>query len=121
LYIVDYFQINREVFAKRLDGFALECTRSSAVHYTDVARGTADAALECTRKQNLEIAVAYGLVTEAGGVMVTLDGASLGQKLYRAFSQDRHTPIITAATRELADDIIQHIMSHGALPEEYVR
>jgi fructose-1,6-bisphosphatase/inositol monophosphatase family enzyme len=121
LYIDDYFQVNREVFAQRLEGFKLECTGSSAVHYTDVARGAADAAMECTRKQNLEIAVAYGLVTESGGVMVTLDGVSLGQRSYRAFSQDRHTPLVAAATSELAGDIIQRIISRGAVPRGDLR
>lgn len=121
LYIDDYFQVNREVFAKRLDGFQLECAGSSAVHYTEVARGAADAAMECTRKQNLEIAVAYGLVTESGGVMVTLDGVSLGQRSYRAFSQDKHTPLVAAATGELAGDIIRRINSRGAVPEGDIR
>ncbi|HVU70141.1 MAG TPA: hypothetical protein VHD63_23625 [Ktedonobacteraceae bacterium] len=41
--------------------------------------------------------------------MITLEGISLGNQLYRTFSQDKHTPIITAATRELADAIIKHI------------
>ncbi len=109
LYVDDYFAINRSVFVSNLSDFDLQCTHSSAVHYADVAQGTADAALECTRKQNLEIATAYGLITESGGVMITLEGISLGNQLYRTFSQDKHTPIITAATRELADAIIKHI------------
>ena len=121
LYIDDYFQVNREVFAKGLAEFKLECTGSSAVHYTDVARGTADAAMECTRKQNLEIAVAYGLITEAGGFMMTLDGISLGHRSYKTFSQDRHTPLVAAATSELASNIIRRIISRGAVPEEDIR
>ncbi len=111
IYVDDYFGVNRELFAKGLAGFNIECTHPSAVHYTDVARGAADAALECTRKQNLEIAVAYGLVTEAGGVMLTLDKTSLEHRHYRTFSQDKHTPVVTASTLELAYDIIQHIAS----------
>jgi len=111
IYIDDYFEVNRELFAKRLAGFNIQSAHSSAVHYTDVARGAADAALECTRKRNLEIAVAYGLVTEAGGVMLTLDKTSLEHRHYRTFSQDKHTPIVTASTLELADDIIRYIAS----------
>jgi fructose-1,6-bisphosphatase/inositol monophosphatase family enzyme len=42
-------------------------------------------ALECTRKGNLEIAVAYGLIREAGGVMTTADGEDLGPKGYQTF------------------------------------
>ncbi len=116
IYIDDYFEINRQVFSENLAGFNLKCTRSSAVHYADVARGTADAALECTRKQNLEIAAAYGLVTEAGGVMLTLDGISLEHRYYTTFSQDKHTPIVTASTLALAHAIIRHVANKEASP-----
>ncbi|MBA2391893.1 MAG: hypothetical protein H0V70_04030 [Ktedonobacteraceae bacterium] len=111
IYIDNYFEVNRELFAKSLAGFNIQCMYSSAVHYTDVAMGTVDAVLECTRKQNLEIAVAYGLVIEAGGVMLTLDKTSLKYRHYNTFSQDKHTPIVTASTLGLANDIIRHITS----------
>ena len=109
IYVDDHFEVNRELFTKGLAEFNIQCARSSAVHYTDVARGVADAALECTRKQNLEIAVAYGLITEAGGAMLTLDKASLEHRDYRTFSQDKHTPVVTASNVELAYDIIRHV------------
>ena len=109
VYIDEYFEINRETFSKKLKGFNTHYGGSSAVYYADVASGAADLALECTRKNNLEIAVAYGLETEAGAVMVGLDGASIGDKKYLEFGQSEKVPIITAATRELAEGLIEHI------------
>ena len=76
-----------------------------------MARGAADAALACKRKLNLEIADAYGLVTEAGGVMLTWDKTSLEHRHYWTFAQDEHTPIVTASTLALAYDIIRCIAS----------
>jgi len=113
IYIDEYFEVNRDQFSRRLIGFDTKSAYSSAVHYTDVAVGSADAALECTRKQNLEIAVAFGLISEAGGAMVTLDGVSLGRKLYRTFGQDEHIPVVTASTAELASSIINHINAYA--------
>ena len=109
IYIDEYFEVNRETFSKKLKGFNTHYGGSSAVYYADVASGAADLALECTRKNNLEIAIAYGLEMEAGAVMVGLDGASLGDKKYLEFGQKEKVPIITAATRELAERLLEHI------------
>ncbi len=111
IYVDNNFEINRTLAARGLTECNLACENSSAVHYTDVAKGAADAALECTRKQNLEIAVAYGLIRESGGVMITLDEISLGNRHYQTFSQDKYTPIVTASTLKLAHNIVQHITS----------
>ena len=45
-------------------------TGSSAIAYVDIATGEAHINLEYTRKDNLEIAVAYGLLKEAGAVLI---------------------------------------------------
>ena len=113
IYIDEYFEINRNTFSNRLQSFKPKSrdfsAGSSAVHYADVASGTADLALECTRKNNLEIAIAYGLETEAGAVMVDLDGVTIGDKKYLEFGQKEKIPIITAATKELADRLLERI------------
>lgn len=113
IYIDEYFEINRDTFSNRLRDFKPKSrdfsAGSSSVHYADVASGAADLALECTRKNNLEIAIAYGLETEAGAVMVDLDGVSIGDKKYLEFGQKEKLPIITAATRELAEKLLEHI------------
>jgi fructose-1,6-bisphosphatase/inositol monophosphatase family enzyme len=82
---------------------------SSAVHYADLASGHADAVLECTRKGNIEIGVAYGLVREAGGVIKGIDGNEIGHERYLSYHQDDEYPIVGAASNNLADAIIAYI------------
>ena len=84
---------------------------ASAVYYMDLSSGRADLVIECTRKKNLEIAVAYGLVKEAGGVMVDEKGKSIGSQKYFDFGQkpDEHILVITAATIELVQDLIAYL------------
>lgn len=82
---------------------------SSAMHYAEVADGRIDAVIECTRKGNLEIATAYGIIKEAGGVMLDIEGNPLGTKKYREFGQNEKLLVITAATQELANEIINNI------------
>lgn len=85
---------------------------SSAVHYSDLANGQADAVLECTRKGNLEIGISYGLVKEAGGIMMGIQGEEIGYERYFSYHQDDEYPIISAASHDLAASIIEHIHNH---------
>lgn len=110
IYIDEYWEVNRNTFSKRLRGFHTEYLGSSAVYYVDLASGVADLVLECTRKANLEIAVAYGLVAEAGGVMVTENGIDLGQQRYLEFGRHHHEPIISASSEKLAEELLQFIL-----------
>jgi len=109
IYVDEYFDINRKTFSEKLQGFNIKYLLASCVYYVDVASGEADLALECTRKGNLEIAVAYGLIKEAGGVMVTCDGKSIGDRKYLEFGQSTHIPVITAATGELAINLLEYL------------
>lgn len=109
IYIDEYWDFNKKTFSEKLQGFNTDCLNSSAHHYLSLISGQADLVLECTRKGNLEIAVAYGLVTKAGGVMETLDGVSLGQKKYLKFGQDKNIAVITASTKQLARELIEYI------------
>lgn len=109
IYIDETFTINRTTFSQNLQTFSPKFLRASSVYYIDVVSGDADLALECTRKGNLELAVAYGLIKEAGGVMVTLDGVSLGSQRYLEFGQQSQIPVITAATPELAQALIEYL------------
>jgi fructose-1,6-bisphosphatase/inositol monophosphatase family enzyme len=106
-------EANRKTFSNKLQAFKPASrdfsAGSSAVHYADVASGAADLALESTRKDNLEIAIAYGLEMEAGAVMVGSDGKTIGDEKYLKFGQKESVPIITAATRELAERLIERI------------
>lgn len=87
-------------------GFVIPCLRSSAIHYADLAQGNVDGVIENTRKGNLEIAVAYPLVIEAGGVMVDLKGNSLKTQRYHKFGQLENVPVVSAATTKLARQIV---------------
>ncbi|MFA6392692.1 MAG: inositol monophosphatase family protein [Candidatus Paceibacterota bacterium] len=88
-------------------GFEINISKgSSAIDYVDLAIGEKDIVLECTRKNNLEIAVAYGLVKESGGVIVDLNGDDLGDKKYKEFGQKDHVMVITASTPELVSEMI---------------
>lgn len=106
------FQVNViGAVTEKLPGFDINCLKASAAHYSSVANGEVDGVIECTRKGNLEIATAYGLATEAGGVMVILDGESLGSKKYLEFGQGEreYIPVISAATASLARDLTDRI------------
>lgn len=106
-----YFDINLKTFASKLTELSKvsigtpETGGYSGVAYADIARGKLDLCLECTRKGNLELATGYGLIKEAGGTIILLDGTDLGRKRFLRFGQepDEHIPTIAAATRELAN------------------
>jgi len=94
-----------DVCKKLATGLKYSDVKSSSAHYADVASGEADLLIECTRKGNLEIAVAFPLIKESGGVVETMDGRCIGPKKYFTFSQEKsdwYTPVITAANPQLA-------------------
>lgn len=41
--------------------------------------------------------------------MINLDGQSLDELEYLKFGQDKHVPIITASTRELANELLSYL------------
>ncbi len=101
--------IIHDTFVSKLRGYRTKSMVSSAVHYADLVSGETDLVLEATGKYNLEKAVAYGLIVEAGGVLVELDGTSIGPKKYWSFGQKDYIPVIGASTQELAKELIKHI------------
>lgn len=110
IYIDEGYEINRETFLKPLAGFNIApCEMASSLYYADVAEGLADFSLECTRKGNLEIAAAYGLIREAGGAIVGLEGVDIGSQKYLEFGQKEKIPVVTAANEELAQRLIKFL------------
>jgi fructose-1,6-bisphosphatase/inositol monophosphatase family enzyme len=107
--IDEYFDLNIKTFTENLQGLRTQCLKASSAHYMSVANGEAGLALECTRKGNLEIASAYGLIKEAGGVIVDMEGNSIGDKKFLLFGQKEKLPIITAANNKLAQALLNHI------------
>ena len=76
----------------------------------DLAEGKAELVLECTRKNNLEIAIAFGLINESGGIIMGINGESIIKKDYLSFGQDKYLPIISSCTKELGKDLIKKII-----------
>ena len=79
---------------------------SAAISYVDIASGQADLEVEVTRKRNLEQMIAYGLITEAGGVMVDENGKSIGNQRYLRWGQEESRLLVTAATPTLAHNFL---------------
>lgn len=106
------FQVNVVgSITERLAGFDITTLHVIAAHHSSLVNGEADAVIDSTRKRNLEIATSFGLISEAGGAMVTLDGISLGNKKYLEFGQGQgeYIPVISAATGPLARRLVERI------------
>jgi len=95
-----------EKMVSKLQNFPITVLKSSAINYADLIDGKVEAVIEGTRKGNLEIAVAYSLVTEAGGVMVDIKGESLGSKFYLNYAQKEHLPVISVCNTTVAKELI---------------
>ncbi len=100
-----------KTFLSKLRGFNLVEHYASQTHYVGVASGEAAVALEFTRKGNLEIAVGFGLVKEAGGGIVDIEGRDLGEMRYLEFGQGEgeHIPIVIACTNELGVEVAKYL------------
>lgn len=103
----EYFAFNRELYLPILKHAHQIREFSAESRYVDVATGDADLGLESSRKGNLEIAAAYGIIREAGGVIVDQHGQDIGSQAYEKFGQDEQVPVITAATPELAGQLVE--------------
>ncbi|QQG44019.1 MAG: hypothetical protein HYW86_04105 [Candidatus Roizmanbacteria bacterium] len=93
----------------KLINFNTSFTLSSCIQYADLANGAVDGVIECTRKGNLEIAAAYPLINEAGGVMVTKDAIQLGESKYNEFGQKDHFLVFSACTMGFAKSLLSFI------------
>jgi fructose-1,6-bisphosphatase/inositol monophosphatase family enzyme len=106
----DAYSINNELFTEQLMRAGRErplCFKASCVSYVKLARGDLHAVAECTRKGNLEIAVSYPLTREAGGVVVTQDGQSIGDHHILHWNQNRHELVLSVANQPLAIDMLR--------------
>jgi fructose-1,6-bisphosphatase/inositol monophosphatase family enzyme len=109
LYIDEHWEINRKIFSEKLKRFNVSDLRSFAAYFADLASGNVDAVLGCTRKDNLEPAIGFGLTQEAGGIIVAIDGSNWSDKRYGKFGQDVQIPFVAAATNELAKQILDYL------------
>mgnify|MGYP000166692980 FL=1 len=82
---------------------------SAAYEMALVASGTAVAYI-CDRQKQHELGAGYALVKGAGGVAVDWDGQDLGPRAYDFASQ---TPVILAANRAIADQVLELLRKAG--------
>lgn len=107
--IDEHYDFNKKFFSKRLSGFNIKDPRAMAAYFTNLVSKKSDLVLICSRKNNLEPAIAYGLVKEAGGVMVSKDGASLGENRYLEFGKNEELPIIAASSEKLVLELLDFL------------
>lgn len=104
-----YNDTTREYFTSLVRSFQTQEPLSAAISYVDIASGKADLETEVTRKGNLEQMIAFGLITEAGGVMVDRGNRSIGNQRYLQWGQKESLLLVTAATKELARDFLEKL------------
>lgn len=83
---------------------------SSAIYYFDLATGAVDMIVVSTRKGNLEMMAAYGIVREAFGVITDENGQDLGNRKCFEYGQgkDDRFIVLSFASRKLSEDFIKH-------------
>jgi myo-inositol-1(or 4)-monophosphatase len=102
-----YYPDNREIIVEAFRDFRgyLRNSGSAAYELTLVADGAADAFI-CRTQKNHELGPAYRLIKEAGGTVIDWEGKDLGSRNYEFSVQ---TPVIAAATPELAQEILERV------------
>lgn len=103
----DRFGADKSLIIGALRGIPFTRIGSTASHYADLVSGKVDLLIEPTRKGNLELGAACGLVFEAGGTVSTLSGIDLRQQRFLEFGQKESLAIIAAATPELLVEVLK--------------
>lgn len=106
----EYNDTARRYLTNLTTNFQTQEVLSLAISYADLASGQADLEIGVTRKRNLEQMIAYGLLAEVGGVMVDINGKSIGNQRYLSWGQKRPLLYVTAAGPELAYDFLNNYL-----------
>ena len=112
IYINQYFDVCRNI-SDKLGSLQFSDPRAYVAYFSDLASGAVDLVVSSTGKNNLELAIGYGLITEAGGMVVDIHGESLGNKKYLEFGQKEQFPIIASSTAQLVQELLSHVGSKG--------
>lgn len=107
-----YNDLSKKYINGLSDIFPSKEITSLAAAYIDLTSGQAEAIMDVTRKGNLEQMAAFGLIREAGGVMITLDGKSVENQNYFAFGQQESIPLISASSMELALHLRDRVLTY---------
>lgn|SRR3990167_508605 len=103
----DRFGADKSSIVGGLQGIPYTRIGSTASHYADLVSGKVDLLIEPTRKGNLELGAACGLVFETNGAIATLAGVDLRELRFLDFGQKESLPIIAAATPELLAEVLK--------------
>ena len=104
-----YFDSVRRA-AKKIAKVKFRYLKASMPYYVDLAQGYAWLVVECTRKHSLEIASAYPLIHEAGGVMVDLvSGQDLGE-LDRSLAEANERIIVATPSLKVVEMVSGHCL-----------
>lgn len=111
IYLDKYWDFDKKFYKKIIDVFQVEDPAIAGVYYSDLASGEYDLVLRCSGKQNLEIMALYGLVREAGGVVVDCNGKDIGGYDYLSFGQDdeNQVAIIASASKEFGEMVLDYV------------
>ncbi len=110
IYINEYWDICQKIFTDNLiKEFKWSDPKAYSSYFSDLISGNVDLVLTCTSKNNLELAIGFGLLKEAGGIMIDINGRNLQKEKYLEFGQKEQLPIIIASTNELAKELIQYL------------
>lgn len=105
------YEGNAQFAAARLSGLkhVRVADLSSSIYYFDLATGAVDMVVVSTRKGNLEMMAAYGIVREAFGVMTDAEGNDLGNKKYLEYGQGENERfiVLSFASRGLCKSILK--------------
>ncbi|OGK52120.1 hypothetical protein A3B02_00185 [Candidatus Roizmanbacteria bacterium RIFCSPLOWO2_01_FULL_42_14] len=99
---------------QRLSGYNVQVTRSFAAHFADLVSGKADCVIGFIRKEDLEIASAFPLITEAGGVIFDIDGNSFGKQKYHELRTKKYRIFIASCGAELAEAVRQILVEENS-------
>jgi fructose-1,6-bisphosphatase/inositol monophosphatase family enzyme len=109
MYINQYWEVCRKLFSERLGALAFKDPRAYAAYFSDLASGAVDLVVSSTGKNNLELAIGYGLIRESGGVLVDMRGQSLGEEKYLEYGQKDELPVIASSSEHLARELISRV------------
>jgi fructose-1,6-bisphosphatase/inositol monophosphatase family enzyme len=109
IYLNQYWAVCRKMFLENFGALKFTDPRAYSTYFSDLASGGVDLVISSTGKNNLELAIGYGLIVEAGGVVVDVQGESLRDKKYLEFGQNEQIPIIASSCAKLAQELLTFV------------
>jgi len=111
IYADFYWEFDQQYYRKIISRYRVSDPAIAGVYYSDLSGGDCDVVLRCSGKQNLEMMVMYGVVKEAGGVVIDKNGEDIGNRKYLQFGQDEDNKevMMAAASKSLANEVVKFL------------